>query len=101
VTSCQQAVKLLSKQDQNGRSKSSDGAYELGAQLLAARFNLGAGAETCLQAQQAILVGHTLLDQINFVGSGDYLGSKSKSPNRPQSLAIALTLDRYNNGDLC
>ena len=46
VTSCQQAVKLLSKQDQAGKSKSSDAAYELGAQLLAARFNLAAGAET-------------------------------------------------------
>ncbi len=47
VTTCQQAVKLLSKQDQAGKSKSSDAAYELGAQLLAARFNLAAGAETC------------------------------------------------------
>ena len=101
VTSCQQAVKLLSKQDQNGKNKASDAAYELGAQLLAARFNLAAGAETCLPAQQAVLDGQTLLDQINFSGSGDYLGSKSKDPRRAQALSFAATLDRYNNGNLC
>ena len=101
VTSCQQAVKLLSKQDQAGRNKASDAAYELGAQLLAARFNLAAGAETCSAVQQAVLDGQTLLDGINFTGSGDDLGSKSKDPRRAQALAVAATLDRYNNGNLC
>ena len=80
ITTCQQAIKLTSKQDQNGRSKSSDAAYEPGEQLLAARLNLAAGAETCAAAQQAVLGGQMLLDQINFGGSGDYLGSKSKDP---------------------
>jgi CSLREA domain-containing protein len=101
ITTCEQAVKLLSKQDQAGRNKANDAAYELGAQLLAARFNLAAGAETCLAVQQAVLDGQTLLDGINFSGSGDYLGSKSKNPKRPQALSIAATLDRYNNGNLC
>ena len=101
LTSCQQALKLLAKQDQSGRGKSSDAAYELGAQLLAARFNLAAGAETCSSAQQAALNGQTLLDGLNFTGSGDYLGSKSKDPRRPQALTFAATLDRYNNGNLC
>jgi hypothetical protein len=101
VTNCQQAVKFLSKQDQKGRSKSSDAAYELGAHLLAARFNLAAGAETCSAVQQAVLDGQTLLDSINFTGSGDYLGSKSKDPKRAQALSLAASLDRYNNGNLC
>jgi CSLREA domain-containing protein len=101
VTTCQQAVKLLSKQDQAGKSKSSDAAYELAAQLLAARFNLAAGAETCAAVQQAVLDGQTLLDGINFTGSGDYLGSKSKDARRAQALSLAATLDRYNNGNLC
>jgi Prealbumin-like fold domain len=101
VTSCQQAVNLLAKRDGSGRSKSSDAAYELGAQLLAARLNLAAGAETCSAVQQAVLDGQTLLDTINFSGSGDYLGSKSKDPNRAQALSRASTLDRYNNGGLC
>jgi uncharacterized repeat protein (TIGR01451 family) len=101
VTGCQGAVRLLSKQDQNGKSKSSDAAYELGAQLLAARFNLAAGAETCAAVQQVVLDGQSLLDQVNFTGSGDYLGSKSKDPRRNQSLSLATALDRYNNGNLC
>jgi hypothetical protein len=101
VTTCQQAVKLLSKQDQSGRNKASDAAYELGAQLLAARFNLAAGAQTCPAVQQAVLEGQTLLDQIGFIGSGDYLGSKSKDVRRTQALSLAATLDSYNNGNLC
>ncbi|HSC92681.1 MAG TPA: right-handed parallel beta-helix repeat-containing protein [Gaiellaceae bacterium] len=101
VADCQQAVKLLSKQDQAGKSKSSDAVYELGAQLLAARLNLGAGAETCAGVQQAVLDGQALLDGINFTGSGDYLGSKSKDTRRTQALSLAATLDRYNNGNVC
>jgi hypothetical protein len=101
VTTCQQAVKVLSKQDRNGKSKSSDAAYELAAQLLAARLNLAAGAETCVEAQQAVLNGQTLLDGVNFTGSGDYLGAKSKDPRRGQAIILAATLDRYNNGALC
>ena len=101
VTTCSQAVKLLSKQDQTGRNKASDAAYELGAQLLAARFNLAAGAETCTSIQQAVVSGQTLLDGIGFTGSGDYLGSKSKDPRRQRAITLAGTIDRYNNGNLC
>jgi Prealbumin-like fold domain len=99
--SCEQAIRLLSKQDRNGKSKSSDAAYELGAQLLATRFNLAAGAETCDAVQKAVVDGQALLDGINFTGSGDFLGSKSKDAQRQQALALATTLDRYNNGGLC
>ena len=72
-----------------------------GAQLLAARFNLAAGAETCAAVQQAVVEGQTLLDGISFSGSGDHLGSKSKDPRRAQALSVAANLDRYNNGTLC
>ena len=82
LTSCDQAVKLLAKQDASGRSRSSDAAYGLGAQLLAAGLNLGAGAERCSAVQQVVLDGQTLLDAINFTGVGDYLGSKSKDNRR-------------------
>ncbi len=101
ATRCQHAVKLLSKQDQAGKNRASDAAYELGAQLLAARFNLAAGAETCFAVQPAVLDGQMLLDGINFASSGEYLSSKSKSVRRPQALALAGTLDRYNSGSLC
>ena len=104
VTTCAQAVKILSKQDQAGKSKSSDAAYELAAQLLAAKLNLAAGAETCAAVQSAVVNGQALLDQINFSGSGDYLGSKAKGAQltqRNQALSLANTLDQYNNGNLC
>jgi hypothetical protein len=104
VTSCLQAIKILGKQDQAGKSKSSDAAYELAAQLLAAKFNLAAGAETCQAVQDAVVAGQALLDYINFNGSGDYLGSKVKGAlltKRAQALSLANTLDQYNNGNLC
>lgn len=105
VTTCLQAVKILSKQDQNGRNKASDAAYELASQLLAAKLNLAAGAETCTAVQTAVTNGQLLLDQINFNGSGDYLGSgrltAAKAAQRTQALSLAATLDQYNNGNLC
>jgi hypothetical protein len=104
VTTCQQAVKVLGKQDQSGKNKANDAAYELAAQLLAAKLNLAAGAETCTAVQQAVINGQALLDTINFTGSGDYLGPKvkgSKLTQRNQALALATTLDQYNNGNLC
>jgi hypothetical protein len=64
-------------------------------------LNLAAGAETCASVQGAVLGGQSLLDGINFTGSGDYLGPKSKDPRRGQALTLAATLDSYNNGSLC
>jgi Prealbumin-like fold domain len=113
VATCQQAVKVLSKQDQSGKSKSSDAAYELAAQFLAAKLNLAAGAETCTAVQNAVIDAQKLLSgtqtvvsgaQIQFTGSGDYLGPKVKGALlqlRAYALSLASTLDRYNNGQLC
>ncbi|HZI60279.1 MAG TPA: hypothetical protein VFD62_06185, partial [Pyrinomonadaceae bacterium] len=103
VVNCLQAVNVLSKSDQAGKSKSADAAYELAAQFLAARLNLAAGAETCPAVQTAVVSAQNLLDQINFTGSGDYLTSKQKSlaTQRALALSLATTLDRYNNGILC
>jgi hypothetical protein len=105
VTLCTQAVKILSKQDQSGKSKANDAAYELAAQLLAAKLNLAAGAETCTAVQTAVAQGQALLaNDVSFTGSGDYLGPKVKGALltlRNQALSLATTLDRYNNGNLC
>ena len=99
ITTCTQAVKVLSKQDQSGTNKAKDAAYELAAQLLAAKLNLAAGAETCTAQNTAVTNGQLLLDQINFTGSGSYL--EKSSNNRTKALNLAATLDRYNNGNLC
>jgi hypothetical protein len=51
-----------------------------------------------------IAAGQALLDEINFAGTGDYLGPKVKGAlalKRAQALALAATLDQYNNNLLC
>ncbi|HET9242939.1 MAG TPA: hypothetical protein VFN99_05810 [Gaiella sp.] len=104
-TGCQIAVLLLGKSDKvTGRNKANDAAYELAAQLIAAKANQTAGAETCPALTQAILDADALLASIGFNGTGDYLGPKVKgalATKRAQALALAATLDQYNNGDLC
>ena len=45
-----------------------------------------------------------LANDVNFTGSGDYLGPKVKGALltlRNQALSLATTLDQYNNGNLC
>ncbi|HET7272538.1 MAG TPA: hypothetical protein VFI90_15805, partial [Rubrobacter sp.] len=110
ATGCEKAVKILSKQDLSGKSRSSDAAYELAAQLLAAKLNLAAGAETCSGVQSAIMNGQALLANgptdtppgVNFDGTGSYLPSNTnKVALRNTALSLASTLDKYNNGDLC
>jgi Prealbumin-like fold domain len=99
VTTCQNAVKILDKSTLAGRKSANDGAYELASQLLAAKFNLAAGAETCSAVQTAVVNGQNLLDAINFNGTGSYL-TKS-SAQRTLAISLASTLDKYNNGKLC
>ena len=102
ASGCEKAVKILSKQDLSGKSRSSDAAYDLAAQLLAAKLNLAAGAETCAGAQSAVLDGQSLLDNLNFDGTGSYLPSNTnKVALRNTALNLASTLDKYNNGNLC
>ena len=99
---CLIAVRILGKSDINsGKSMSSDGAYNLAAQLLAAMFNVQAGAKAC-NIQQTIDQANALLRSINFRGTGAYLPSKGgNQPLRAQANALAKTLDDYNNGKTC
>jgi hypothetical protein len=102
IVSCSQGVKILSKQDKQGQNKASDAAYELASQFLAARLNLAAGARSCQAVQQAVTDAQDLLELIKFTGDGTYLPSKgSKASVRSRALALAATLDAYNNGRLC
>jgi hypothetical protein len=110
ATGCQQAVKILSKQNLSGQNKASDAAYELASQLLAAKVNKAAGAETCSSVDTAIMNGQALLANgptdtpkgVNFNGTGSYLPSNTTLTTlRTQALTLAATLDKYNNGDLC
>jgi hypothetical protein len=102
---CVEAVRILDKSDaKTGKKMANDAAYNLATMLLAAKLNFAAGAGTCQEALDAALAAQALLDQINFTGTGDYLGSKVKGSLltlRNQANALAKTLDEYNNNILC
>ena len=113
VSDCPTGVSILDKADtKSGKKKASDAAYGLASQFLAAQANLSAGAETCPAVKAAVIDAQRLLDgtttvsgkSIGFTGSGDYLGSKVKGAYatlRTMATSLAITLDRYNNGELC
>jgi Domain of unknown function DUF11 len=102
---CVEAVRILDKSDaKDGKKRASDAAYELATALFAAKLNFAAGAETCAAAQNAAISGQALLVGISFNGTGSYLPSNVKGAlltKRNQALALASTLDQYNNGNLC
>jgi uncharacterized repeat protein (TIGR01451 family) len=100
---CWQAVSLLDKSDiATNDKKSSDAAYNLAAQLLAATVNLSAGAETCDAVTDAVDLAQTLLVDIGFNGTGDYLRSKGRDRAQyNEANELAAILDSYNNGELC
>ena len=98
---CQQAVYLLGKSDMvTGKKMASDPAYNLAAQFIAAKLNVLAGAATCPAATTAIAAAQTLLDAVNFTGTGSYKNSMTAS-QITQANSLASTLDSYNNNTLC
>jgi hypothetical protein len=112
IEQCAVAVDLLDTRDvgdpelvADGVKMSSDGAYSLAAQLLAAQLNFGAGARTCDAAFDTALAGEQLLDKYDFDGTGSFLPSTSKDKkikaDYATALEIAAVLDQYNNGELC
>ena len=102
VEDCVTAVMVLSKNGFDGKSHNSDAAYNLAAQLLAAKLNVEAGAGTCTAATAAIADGQALLVSEDFMATGDYWkGGKDAATNRALALSLAATLDQYNNGNLC
>jgi hypothetical protein len=104
VDTCEEAVAILNKSSLDGTKRAGDAAYALAAQLLAAELNYQAGAIQCPDATDAIADGQALLDLINFNATGSYLGPKVKGAaaiQRQEALALAATLDDYNNNLLC
>jgi plastocyanin len=100
ITTCAVGFDILNKSDiVSHKKKANDAAYGLAAQLLAAKFNVEAGAGTCAAATNAIAGAQALLDLINFTGTGNYL--VKASANRTAALGFAATLDSYNNNTLC
>jgi hypothetical protein len=97
---CVNAVNILDKRRiNNGQKMASDAAYNLAAQLLAAKLNLSAGAETCQEAVDAVNAGQALLERVSFNGTSNYLRPRDALYSAANQLAA--TLDTYNNGNLC
>jgi hypothetical protein len=99
---CVDAVAILDKRDvSDGTKRAGDGAYALAAQLMAAKANYEAGAETCPAATDAIIAADELLAGADFDGSGTYAKGKGVKALKQSANELAGILDRYNNGTLC
>jgi hypothetical protein len=100
IGGCEQGVSILDQRDlDSGRKRASDAAYTLAMHLLAAQLNFAAGAATCPDAVDAVVAAEALLVSISFDGTGRYL--RPNNPLYQEALALAYTLDQYNNGNLC
>jgi len=96
---CLKAVRLLNKSTINaGKKMSSDPAFNLAAQLLAADLNVKAGALTCSNAMSGINNAQTLLAGVHFDG---VTHDKLSAAQATQANNLATTLDCYNNSLLC
>ena len=97
-TDCLKAVRLLDKSTiDTGKKMASDPAFNLAAQLLAAKLNVVAGAGTCPAAVNTVNGAQTLLAGVHFTG---ITHDKLSAAQTTQANTSATTLDRYNN-QLC
>jgi len=99
VTTCEESLALLQGQTVAGE-ETGDPIYGLAAGLLAAELNLGAGAETCPIAEEAVLGGHLVLAEGGFDGSGEYAAAASQEVADAIPRLVEL-LVAYNSGELC
>jgi hypothetical protein len=93
------AVRLLDKSTiDSGKKMASDPAFNLSAQLLAARLNAVTGAGGCPASVAAIGNAQTLLGAVHFNGISH---DKLSGTQATQANTLASTVDRYNNNQLC
>ena len=92
-------MRLLNKSRiDTGAKMASDAAFNLAAQMLAARLNVAAQAVTCATSTAAIANAQNLLATTHFNGK-----THDKLPNAQTAQAnnLATKLDQYNNGLVC
>jgi hypothetical protein len=98
VTTCQEGFYLLQRRSSAGK-ETGEPVYALAAALLAAELNLGAGAETCPIAEEAVVGGHLVLSDIGFDGTGEYTATSGEIAKAIPRLVELLV--GYNRGELC
>ncbi|HEU4507265.1 MAG TPA: hypothetical protein VFR78_03435 [Pyrinomonadaceae bacterium] len=98
---CLEAVPLLDKREigTRGKKMASDPAFNLAAQLLAAKLNVQAGAGICPPVVTAITQAQNLLYAVGFNGTGSYL-KKMNPAQAALANCLATWLDDYNNNRL-
>lgn len=101
VETCEQGINLLNLKDLQGNEMTSDAAYTLVSQLLAAQLNLAVGSEYCLASDQAVAEAQQLLLELNFNGTGSYLGPPRSDVYVEAAKKYTEQLISYNNGTLC
>lgn len=99
MTSCQEGLSLLQGRTAAGE-ETGDPIYGLAAQLLTAELNLGAGAETCPIADEAVLGGHLVLTDAGFDDRGEYATALSDEIANAIPRLVEL-LEGYNRRQLC
>lgn len=98
---CQKAVRVLDKSTvNNGKKMASDPAFNLAAQLLAAKLNVQAGAGSCPSSITAVNDAQTLLAAISFNGISYTTMSAAQ---KTQANTLAAQLNNYNqdNSTFC
>lgn len=98
LASCEESVALLQGVNGADGEETSDPAFELAGQLLAAELNLTAGAETCPVADEAVVGAHLLLSTANFDGVPPSPLDAEAGGAVPQLIDL---LEVYNAGELC
>jgi hypothetical protein len=115
VDTCEVGILVLDARKQAGNNKkmSSDAAYGLARDYLAAQLNLMAGACVAEQTfdvpgvgddltfEQVLMAAQELLVAQEYNGTANYLGPKDKSGDRQIALTLAGIIDDYNNEEFC
>jgi len=116
IDTCEKGVLILdSRSVDKEKNMSNDAAYTLARALLAARLNQDAGA--CVPSynltweyegqtftfEQVLTAADQVLIDVDFDGTGGYLGPKDKDKKDLAAYALWLysIIDDYNNSELC
>jgi hypothetical protein len=97
LTTCEESVALLQGRTTTG-DDTSDPAYALAAQLLAAELNLNIGAETCPAAEESVIGAHLVLASSGFDGVSTSPLDAEAGGALPKLIDL---LTAYNSGELC